>query len=401
MSISKLKITSLAKEASEAFLTVKKPLDSSICEIADREDLTDHHIRRIAEMANMAVRQHLYSTPEVEQHKVVFDLADPENVISVRAKASGNEVPIVHSDYLQPPRVHIFEQKSDTVPDPEEVDGKVTIIIQEKKASINEDVQRAYIDWQESQTGFFEEIKDQLRAGDITGGDICKMASAIDDQEALRAMMDKVITHVYGIDKEAASNLANLINEDLKVTYVLGDHPLVIKYKDCVTASKRIRRDLGTSDNPRDSKDHWDRGLSKVVETGGVIPGYEKKANLEQMQANLDPSSVVSQKAKATGLAGKIGGIAGKSIVPVMYGLPYITSVPGEVKGNLPRWMGYAPTAKQKQQQIAKVLQTGSNIWEGPSDIEKMVALQQSNKKPLDMLSRWREKATLAGAGRE
>lgn len=327
----------------------------------------------------MATRQQLYNTPGVEQHKVIFEIADPEEIIATRTQETSGEVPVVHSDYLQPPSIHIFEKKVEEVPSTDDVENQVIVILNEKKASVaqaEEGSERAYAEWKEAQAGFFEEIKDELMAKDITGADICKMASAIDGQDTLRLMTDKVISFLYGIDKQAAMDFTDLINKDLNVTYVEGNHPLTIRYKGCVLGGRKVRDMIRWRDHESNDLD----GIKRTIENGKPCTG-KKQPGAEEVPGQ------------------KMAGV-GNLIGPAMYVVPEMWSMPSEIKGHAPRWFGYKPSPQQQAQQVQKVFQTGDNLWDGPSDIAKLNAFKKMNEKPRDYLTEWRDRITLADAVR-
>lgn len=103
--VTKQELEYFAKTASNQFINNKKPLDSSIQDIAqDNVYLNREHLKRIVEMANSNVYQHLYDTQEDKNIK--FDLANPNNI----EQQEPAKIAFDNSAYLYGPRTKPVEK---------------------------------------------------------------------------------------------------------------------------------------------------------------------------------------------------------------------------------------------------------------------------------------------------
>ena len=231
-------LRALIKEAVSGFLGQKGSLNDIISELATREELNEHMVRRVCEGANTETRLHFYRQPNVNQASALFPVADAESIINMLFSSEG---PSSSVDYMLPPsgatlKIEISEEKEDEDEESEE-DPRADhekearlYLAHEKFKSIRED--------------FFKEARQYL-LNTKNPTNINKMASAVDGQDTLLAVFPTLDSYLkeYNLDKYA-SDIKDYLNKDLNVTYVFGDAPLVIKYKTLVDNCNQVREQL-------------------------------------------------------------------------------------------------------------------------------------------------------------
>ncbi len=104
-SVTQDRLLLMAKTASRRYLNEGTPMNETIAKIAEDNDLNQHQVERVCEMANIATHQSLWpDAPEKE--KIAFPVANPKVVIVRKADSSAPPIscpPSVGSDYMGPP----------------------------------------------------------------------------------------------------------------------------------------------------------------------------------------------------------------------------------------------------------------------------------------------------------
>jgi hypothetical protein len=234
-----MNLNALIKEAVTEFLGQHGSLNDIIGGISTREKLNEHMIRRVCEGANTETRLHFYRQPDINQASALFPVADAESIINMLF--TQNDEPSSSVDYMLPPpsaTVKVIEISEE--PEEEEEPKEDKRKDREKEARLY----LAHEKFKGLRENFFKEARQYL-LNTRTPENINKMASAIDGQETLRAVfptMEEYLAH-YNLHK-SASSIKDYLNKDLNVTYVIGDNPLVIKYKTLVDDCRQIKEQL-------------------------------------------------------------------------------------------------------------------------------------------------------------
>lgn len=341
----KEKLQQLAKKASLSFIEEGIPLNTSIAGIAKEDGLEKEMVSRICEMANMITRLHYFKQPDVDQARLQFDIASPDGVL----KESPTEEPIkdlfdTPVDYLTPP---VNTKPAVKVIDitPEEPDVKVIEIqIHQKKAEMedqNARLQIAYMKYLDTREAFIKEAKSHLNDGHPVS-DLNELGDYIDKQAGLKMMLPQLKVSM----EKQAYELEDLINKDLNVTYVIGNHPLTVKYLGSVTAAEDVRnaaRNLNETSSAIDSLERTievesvdlkKKDLSK--EAASISESVKKIIPIIPKSPGLGPADAVGKPGLARGIGGKVWGMAKKH--PVMAGLigvPLALEAYGAFKRNM------------------------------------------------------------------
>jgi hypothetical protein len=236
-----MELRDMIKEAISGFLGNSGSLTDIIGEMSQRENLNEHMIRRVCVGANTETRLHFYRQPGVNQASALFPVADAESIINMMFPEASSEssTPI---DYMLPPptatiKVTTIESEEDT-PEPEPKEDKRKD--REKEARLY----LAHEKFKGLRENFFKEARQYL-LNHRNAADINKMASHVDGQETLRAVYPTFEEYLvnYNLQKSAA-DIKDYLNKDLQVTYVIGDNPLVIKYKTLMENCNKLKDDL-------------------------------------------------------------------------------------------------------------------------------------------------------------
>lgn len=240
-----MELRSLIKEVVKGFLEKKGDLTDLIADVSKRESLNEHMIRRVCEGANTETRLHFYRQPNINQASALFPVADAESIINMLFPEVA-QGPSSSVDYMQPPpsaTVKVIEISS-----PEKVEKKASLSspTEGRRAEIEKQARTylAYEKFKELREDFFKEARQYL-LNHKTPEDINKMANFVDGQDTLKAVfptMEEYLAY-YNLHK-SASNIKDYLNKDLKVTYVIGDNPLVVKYKTLCDKVQTVRDQL-------------------------------------------------------------------------------------------------------------------------------------------------------------
>ena len=232
-------LRALIQEVVKGFLGNKGSLNDLITESAQREKLNEHMIRRVCEGANTETRLHFYRQPNVNQASALFPVADAESIINMLFPEATTGSPS-SADYMLPPpsatvKVIEIESKEEEPKKEEKKEDKREE--REKEARLH----WAYEKFKTVREDFFKEAR-QLVLNTRNPEGLNKMASYIDNQETLRAVWPTLEEYLkdYNLHKSAA-DIKDYLNKDLNVTYVIGDHPLVVKYKTLVENCNQVR----------------------------------------------------------------------------------------------------------------------------------------------------------------
>jgi len=235
-------LRALIKEAVTGFLGQKGSLNDIVTDLSKREKLNEHMIRRVCEGANTETRLHFYRQPNINQASALFPVADAESIINMLF-AQNEAGPSSSVDYMLPPpsatvKVVEISTEDEKSPEPEPKEDKRKD--REKEARLY----LAHEKFKGLRENFFKEARQYL-LNTKNPENINKMASAVDGQETLRAVFPTLEEYLkqYSLHKSAA-DIKDYLNKDLKVTYVIGDNPLVIKYKTLAEDCNKIRETL-------------------------------------------------------------------------------------------------------------------------------------------------------------
>ena len=267
MNLTERELKKRASEASNAYIDNKIAPNDSITKIASRDELNDHQVARICEMANHDIRSQLYKDASVDQSRVVFPAADsvkvinsiskPESTMETQKQASVNinVSSIVPSDYFSSPGEVISRAR---------YNEPITMGMQ-KQAFINTEFMKKDLEYIGSEfnklatetrrdllkfaslrNDFFEQAASDLRFGGMTAYSMVKMAASTGVEHGLEFLKDNIdlMKEAMPTDnlKGVVESMSEYINPDIKANYIIGDAPLLIKYKGVVTASNNIRR---------------------------------------------------------------------------------------------------------------------------------------------------------------
>jgi hypothetical protein len=251
-----------AKKAVDAFMKSGADLNDTISAMVDKDDLSDHHVARICEMANHETRGRLFKDKSVDQSRVVFPAAKSVEIIRITRKP---EVAMEHQkeasarysvpdEYFQPPRQVILSaqpQQSDLM---EKTASARLDVMKSKLRSIDmeytkvaSDARSALREFGARRADFFKQAAHDLRFGVANAEQVVAMVGSVDDGEngAYDLFVGNLplMKEAMPIDslKGVVENMKEYINPDIKAKYVLGDAPLLIKFKGMVGASSRVR----------------------------------------------------------------------------------------------------------------------------------------------------------------
>ena len=220
------------------FFSEQVPLNDSISALAQERSLNEHMVRRLCELANTNTRLQFYQQPGINQAAALFEPADSTKIIVI------NKEPDMSSDYMLPPPL-----ATTVVVKEASVMQKTASVKQERRRLFEIEEKRAnvtlrYSDFVDARNSFLTETKNFFREGHDSK-DMNKMASFIDGQDTLKAIFPHLQKYMgdLGMHK-VAMEIEELMNEKLPVTYVVGTHPLVLKYKDCIMKGDRLRNSI-------------------------------------------------------------------------------------------------------------------------------------------------------------
>ena len=100
MKIDKSVLSSLAKTAANNYIVNKIPLNTSIIKLAEQENLSTEHLKRVSEMANQEVFEKLFNNSS--DKNVHFDLADSDAIIGKVASVKTAEVYNLSAYHISP-----------------------------------------------------------------------------------------------------------------------------------------------------------------------------------------------------------------------------------------------------------------------------------------------------------
>lgn len=234
-------LRTMVKEAVSGFLGNSGSLTDTIGEIAKREKLNEHMIRRVCEGANTETRLHFYRQPGINQAAAMFPVADAESIINTMFPEASS-TPSTSIDYMLPPptaTIKVTEiKREEETPEPEEKEDKRKD--REKEARLY----LSYEKFKDLRESFFKEARQYL-LNNRAAENINKMASAIDGQETLRAIFPTLQEYLYNYNlHKSAASIQDYLNKDLQVTYVIGDNPLVIKYKTLMDDCNKLKGEI-------------------------------------------------------------------------------------------------------------------------------------------------------------
>lgn len=232
-------INSLARDVVAKFFADKTPLNDSISAIAKERALNEHMTRRLCEQANTDTRLQFYKQPGINQAAALFEPADSTKIIIVKEPERD-----MSADYIFPPQLATGNAVEITIKTAsiekaasERMQKRLKFDIEEKRASVT----LRYSDFVGARNAFLKEAKNFLRE-DHDAKDLNKMASFIDGQETLRSIFPHLQKYMNDLGmQKMAMEIEELMNEKLPVTYVIGTHPLVMKYKGCIFQGDRLK----------------------------------------------------------------------------------------------------------------------------------------------------------------
>lgn len=97
------RLETLAKIAAKRYLEEQQPLTATITKLAKENDLNNHQIDRVCEMANIATHRGLW-TKTAQKEKIAFPIADPKAVKLACGCDSPPPCGDMDADYLGPPK---------------------------------------------------------------------------------------------------------------------------------------------------------------------------------------------------------------------------------------------------------------------------------------------------------
>ena len=270
MKTSDIQLNEFAGKAVKDFLQNKTSMNETITKIAEEQGLNKDQVSRVCERANMGVRLSLYKTPGVEQHKVAYELADPEKIALKKTPDKG--FVFVHSDYLREPRKFAMETRTESFPPISEVKRRFRGILADKKAELeelNRDMDIAFLHYKEAKADLLSEIRKQALERSTpkeAARVILETASYVDDQRGLRNIHKEAVDLIATVNKQAAEMVDAGNKYDLKATYVVKTSPMVIRYTDYV----RKLNDLNNKYSDAKSVEDAIRNMNRIVEVGDV-----------------------------------------------------------------------------------------------------------------------------------
>lgn len=270
MNTSDIQLNDFASKAVKDFLQNKTSLNESITKIAEEQDLNKDQVSRICERANMGVRLSLYKTPGVEQHKVAFELADPEKVALKKSPDEG--FIFVHSDYLREPKKFAMETRKESFPNPNDVKRRFRGVLADKQAEFEEikrDMEMAFYHYKEAKAELLSEIRKQALSQPTAkqaAKVILETASYIDDQAALRNIHKEVVATVAGVNKQAAAMVDEGNKYDLKATYIVKTNPMVMRYTDYAEKLRGLDKEYSRHKSMSEAI----QNMNRIVEVGDL-----------------------------------------------------------------------------------------------------------------------------------
>jgi hypothetical protein len=185
--LSESELSTMGKRASYLYLNSGCSIPEAITKIASEQpNLTDHHLRRITEQANIATFETLFKGGNKHAE---FCVADPEEVIGMMRKTSSVEDEMIAS--IDPPFIDYGFFDTPKVAEKKETSVRELWVEQSKLATAGEYIQRE------------AEVADNLY-----GEELVKLAKMVD-----RSVRDGAgISDIYRLCKTASKNMS-LCNE--------------------------------------------------------------------------------------------------------------------------------------------------------------------------------------------
>ena len=253
--MTKTELLEIAKQIAGEFLagyTENQDVNPVIIKIVSDHPVTEEQLRRIIEFVNHLVRNNLYRDPKANQAAALFVPGD-FNIVAPQCLANYHEQEIIEDapDYYESPESVIIVKeasaKSRKVREPDTEFIKISTAyklekIASKKKSIKDKIAVAAMDVTAKAEAFLKEASDYIRFYNKPK-DIIKMAATIDrgafgDLAKIASMSNAVPKDL----KPEFEALFKLINYELPVNYILGDHPLVLRYRGYATARKEVQK---------------------------------------------------------------------------------------------------------------------------------------------------------------
>lgn len=245
--MTKEQLQQLGDTAAKQFISSGTNMNDTIAKMAEQFNLNQHQMQRVAEAANNTARAAMYRNNELDQAAVVFPLADTTKIASMITKQAS-----MHPDYMVPPSTHkMLSKPMDNTIDQAPLNKMAAINAYHRaEATYSEAYDRHEMKKLAHQQAYEKmafTLNQYLREHHDTLG-VMKVAMKVAPQE---------FAEVFPILKEAAPadlrkdyfDMESLMNPNIKATYVIDDHPLVVSLKGYVTASQSMQDSLRWRDN--------------------------------------------------------------------------------------------------------------------------------------------------------
>jgi hypothetical protein len=236
-------LQSLGEKAAQQYLQRGVSLNDSISKMSEMNKLNQHQVGRVVEFANNATRAKLYQDPNVDQAALVFPTADASTILKSIKPEDPMEIP---QDYMASPRVNKSINKAASV-------SRINMSQFNKEAAIRA-FNKAGTAYSEAyDNNVMKEIALDNAIDKFIGTAVNYLRENHDPEGIVKVAMTinaPLFQCIYPLLKKAAPNdvkrdlitMSELMNPDIKATYIQVDHPLVITYKGYATASEEVQR---------------------------------------------------------------------------------------------------------------------------------------------------------------
>lgn len=397
--LSPRELQNLGMEASKEYLKNGTELQDTIKNLAVTNNLNFYQIERVVESANNSTRSALYRMPDVDQARVTFPTAEASKIMNIIKKpAEQSDI-----DYMLPPSQVLKDenlieqgQKAASELGQKVASGLRIGVLNQQLKEAKAELQKIH-DYRTILEQKVASARDTLESTvfqylrsqhDVEG--LAKMASTIDynlmvdtlpifKQAAVDKLKDRAL-------RDEVSSLIGIMNPHLKATYVIADHPLVIRLKGYSTASADLQRSL-------ERRDHLSRRIMALKgeidqEEMNVPKGMQiiKEANMVVNSLTPQAGSVPIEPAATpgSGTAPKAGtGVFGHG-ANALFGIM-------DYKGNINRYNQETEDRRQdyqteagQQAYLAKMQQkypklygelrrkSGADSWENPKELKTL-----------------------------
>lgn len=285
MNLSRYDLMKRAKEVSRAYLEQQETPGDTVVKIAKRDGLNDNQIARVCEMANHEIRGQIFKNRDVDQSRVVFpavesvalinSMAKPDAIIEQQKEASMTQIP---DEYFKKPQAVLMDisdqaqlmQKSASITSANKIASKKEQLrlIDVEYTKVAGFARRALYKFGALRADFFKQASSDLRFGVHSPEDIVKMVVSVDMPESIEFFEGNLDLMKEAMPTDQLKNIVesmrDFINPDLKVNYIIGDSPLLIKYKGAVTASRRVQRKVKEMQSLYDDYEGLEKSIAQT-----------------------------------------------------------------------------------------------------------------------------------------